>query len=139
MRVTTRGRYAMRAICDIALHKKEEPVSLKEISKRQEISDKYLEQLLIKLRKSGLVRTVRGPGGGYLLAKSARKIKVGDILRAVEGLIPVYCIDAKAKISCKREKGCITQPFWKEFGKMIIEFLDSTTLFDIVNREKKWG
>lgn len=129
----------MRAICDIALHKKGRPVSLKEISKRQEISDKYLEQLLIKLRKAGLIRTVRGPGGGYLLTKSARKMKVGDVLRAVESLVPVYCIDAKAKKNCKREKECIIQPFWKEFGKMMVEFLDSTTLFDIVNREKKWG
>ena len=139
MRVTTRGRYAMRAICDIALHKKEGPVSLKVISKRQEISDKYLEQLLIKLRKAGLIKTVRGPGGGYLLTKSVRKIKVGDVLKAVEGLVPVYCIDAKGEKSCKREKVCITQPFWKEFGKMMVEFFDSITLFDIVNREKKWG
>lgn len=132
MRLSTRGRYATRAMYDLARHRQNGPVSLRTISASQEISEKYLEQLFLKLRRKGLIRSVRGPGGGYLLGKEARKITVGEILRAVEGpLMPVFCVDDPPNKRCKRAKDCLMRKFWEDLGRRILECLDSQTLEDL--------
>lgn len=132
MRLSTRGRYAARAMYDLALHRENWPVSLRTISARQEISEKYLEQLFLKLRRKGLIRSVRGPGGGYLLGKDAGKITVGEILRAVEGpLMPVFCVDDPPGKRCHRAEDCRMREFWQDLGRRILECLDSQTLEDL--------
>lgn len=129
MRLSTRGRYAARAMYDLALHQHNGPVSLKVISKRQGISEKYLEQLFLRLRRKGLIRSVRGPGGGYLLGKKPAKISMGEILRAVEGpLMPVFCVDDPPGKRCKRAENCRMRQFWKELGRKMLECLESQTL-----------
>jgi Rrf2 family protein len=135
MRLSTRGRYAARAMYDLALHSQKGPVSLRTISARQEISEKYLEQLFLKLRRKGLIRSVRGPGGGYLLGKEARKITVGEILRAVEGpLMPVFCVDDPPNKRCHRAEDCRMREFWQELGRKILDCLDSQNLEDLCRK-----
>jgi Rrf2 family protein len=120
---------------DLALHKDEGPVPLREISKRQDISEKYLEQLFLKLRRAGLIRSVRGPGGGYLLAKKASKINMYDILKAVEGpLTPVFCTDNPPGRRCKRSKTCDMRKFWLELSRQILNCLEHQTLGDLCRR-----
>jgi Rrf2 family protein len=117
---------------DLALHKDEGPVPLREISKRQDISEKYLEQLFLKLRRAGLIRSVRGPGGGYLLARKASKINMYDILKAVEGpLTPVFCTDNPPGKRCKRSRTCDMRKFWLELSKRILDCLEHQTLGDL--------
>lgn len=135
MRLSTRGRYASRAMYDLALHNQEGPVPLREISARQDISVKYLEQLFLKLRRNGLIRSVRGPGGGYLLGRNADEITMREILQAVEGpLTPVFCTDDPPGKKCKRVDDCMMRNFWLQAGRMIIEFLDSQTLGDLCSQ-----
>jgi Rrf2 family protein len=132
MRLSTRGRYATRAIYDLALHQGLGPVPLREISARQAISEKYLEQLFLKLRRAGLIRSVRGPGGGYLLAREARKINMYDILHAVEGpLTPVFCTDDPGGRKCKRSKDCDMRKFWLKLSEQILSCLKHQTLGDL--------
>jgi Rrf2 family protein len=108
---------------------------LREISARQEISEKYLEQLFLKLRRAGLIRSVRGPGGGYLLARDAKKITMKDILRTVEGpLTPVFCVDEPPSRKCKRAQDCAIRIFWEELGKKILECLEKQTLGALCGR-----
>jgi Rrf2 family cysteine metabolism transcriptional repressor len=138
MRLSTRGRYAARAMYDLAVHQHNGPVPLKVISDRQSISEKYLEQLFLKLRRKGLIRSVRGPGGGYLLGKKPGKITVGEILRAVEGpLMPVFCVDDPPGKRCKRAQDCRMRLFWKELGQKMLDCLDSQTLEDLCHRPGK--
>lgn len=135
MRLSTRGRYATRAMYDLALNQDEGPVPLREISARQDISEKYLEQLFLKLRRAGLIRSVRGPGGGYLLARNASKINMYDILMAVEGpLTPVFCTDNPPGRRCKRSKTCDMRKFWMELSRQILECLEHQTLGDLTER-----
>ncbi len=134
MQVSTRGRYGLRAMVDMALHATEGPMALRVIAERQGISESYLEQVFTNLRKSGLVRASRGAQGGYELSKPAAEIKIGDILRALEGPIaPVHCV---GESDCEREKHCITRSFWEELGSVINEFLDNTTLQDLADRAR---
>jgi len=134
MKISTKGRYGLRAMLDLACHHKEGVVALKDIADRQDISGKYLEQIFPLLKKSGLVKGVRGSQGGYILAMSPDKIKVGDILRALEGsLAPVDCVDENVKSSCNRLDTCATRLIWGKIKKMIDETLDSITLQDLVN------
>ena len=135
MRLSTRGRYAARAMYDLALHRDQSPIPLRSISARQEISDKYLEQLFLKLRRKGLVRSIRGPGGGYCLGRDASEITVGDILRVVEGPVtPVFCTDDSPGKRCKRSLECEMRLFWQKLGEKILECLDSVTLEDLCKR-----
>jgi len=132
MRLSTRGRYAARAMYDLALQRSNGPIPLRSISARQEISEKYLEQLFLKLRRKGLVRSVRGPGGGYRLGREPRNITLGAILRAVEGpLTPVFCVDDPPRKACKRAKACQMRKFWQGLGHRILDCLDSQTLEDL--------
>ena len=132
MRLSTLGRYALRAMVDLARQDSQSPTLRKEIAERQEISSNYLAQLFLKLRRAGLIRSILGPGGGYVLAKSPAEISAGDVLRAVEEpLSPVYCIDDELRAPCHRADGCPTRVLWIKLGQQIARTLDSTTLADL--------
>ena len=131
MKISTKGRYALRVMIDLALHDNGEYISLKEISQRQEISNKYLEQIISLLNKAGYLKTARGNTGGYKLSKMPKEYKVGDILRATEGdLAPIYCLTEDGE--CNRQKGCKTYSFWKGLDNVINEYIDSKTLEDLI-------
>ena len=138
MRVSTRGRYALRAMVDLALHAARGPVSRSDIAERQEISAHYIEQLFVKLRKAGLIQTVKGPGGGYTLARSAEDIKAGDVIRAVEGSIAlVYCVEPRSRPPCPRMSRCVTHLLWKKLSKEMANILDSVTLKDLCEQARE--
>lgn len=133
MKLSTKGRYAVMAMSDIALHSNGSPVSLAMIAERQEISQEYLEQLFGKLRKSGLVSSVRGPGGGYLLSRDANEIAVADIvLAADEPLTVTRCQDGDAVSGCIGGDKCVTHELWAALGRQIYGFLAAITLGDVV-------
>ena len=134
MKISTKGRYALRMMIDLAQNQGDGYVSLKDIANRQEISKKYLEQIVAILNKPDVLRTNRGYQGGYRLAKNANEYTVGDILRLTEGgLAPVSCLD-NSPILCDRAEDCITLPIWKGLYKVISEYLYSITLQDIVDK-----
>ena len=133
MRLSTKGQYGVRAMFDLASHSQNGPVPLKQISEREEISLSYLEQLFLKLKRAGLVESVRGPGGGYLLRKRPKEIRVSDIVKAVEEpLALISCIESQKNPKCHRINTCIPRLLWKRLGEKILEFLDSTTLADLL-------
>ncbi len=132
MKISTKGRYALRLLLDLSRHSNKGFVSLKEVAARQEISVKYLEQIVPMLTKAGLLESVRGSGGGYRLAKPADRYTVGEILRAAEGsLAPVACLGDMAEI-CPRKGQCATLPFWEGLSKTITEYVDSVKLSDLI-------
>lgn len=132
MKVSTKGRYALRLMLDLAINYDGTYTPLKEIAKRQEISDKYLEQIIIQLNKSGLVKSVRGSQGGYMLSRSAEEYTVGDILRVMEGsLSPVTCLDDENN-QCSRSLDCATLVVWQKLKTAIDDVVDSFTLADLV-------
>ncbi|MBF0590330.1 MAG: Rrf2 family transcriptional regulator [Magnetococcales bacterium] len=129
MKLTTKGRYAVTAMLDLASCGVDKPTSLAEISNRQSISLSYLEQIFGKLRRSGLVRSVRGPGGGYMLDGSPTTITVADIIRAVDEPIQATSCGTEAKKGgCNRTSRCITHDLWVELGQHIYGFLDAISL-----------
>ena len=134
MQISTRGRYGLRAMVDLAMHNSKGPLALRVIAERQGISESYLEQVFTSLRKSGLVRASRGAQGGYELGRPATGITAGDVLRSLEGPIaPVFCVSGDS-VQCEREKGCITRWFWNELKMKIEEVMDATSLQDLVDR-----
>ncbi|MBN1641456.1 MAG: RrF2 family transcriptional regulator [Anaerolineae bacterium] len=129
MRLSTLGRYALRAMVDLAAHQGQGPILRRDIARRQEISSPYLAQLLGKLRHAGLVESVPGPGGGYTLARRPSEISAGDVLRAVgESLSVVHCVDAAPDETCPRADVCATHPLWVRLSQAIHTALDATTL-----------
>ena len=142
MRLTTKSRYGARAIFDIAYNSAGMPVQIKDISKRQEIPPRYLEQIFHKLKKSNIVKSVRGPGGGYLLTNDPKKITVGDIIRAIkEPIYPVFCAEQKDEHNkeCSKALLCVTRQVWIEAGEKITEYFDSITISDLCERARKMG
>ena len=136
MRISTKGRYALRLMLDLARHP-DQNVSIKEIASRQEISHKYLEQIIIQLARAGCVKSVRGPQGGYSLAVEPAKITAGKILRVMEGsLSPVPCLDDTPH-RCDREGECDTLPLWRELKQAIDSVVDNYTLQDLLDHAKK--
>ncbi|MFR5876317.1 MAG: RrF2 family transcriptional regulator [Eubacterium sp.] len=136
MKISTKGRYALRMLLDLAEHQQNGYVSLKDIAARQEISKKYLEQIVSLLNKSDVLRANRGYQGGYRLVKDASEYTVGDVLRITEGgLAPVACLDYEP-IRCDRAEDCATLPVWQGLNKVINEYLDSITLQDIIDMKK---
>jgi len=132
MKLSTKARYALRAMVDLAAHSEQTPVSRREIADRQSISPHYLEQLFAKLRDVGLIEAVRGPGGGYRLAKRADEITAGEVVRAVEDVLsPVACLLADPDLQCERAPSCPTQRVWKELGERVSQYLDSLSLADL--------
>lgn len=135
MLISTRGRYALRVLADMAEHQAAGYVPLKEIAERQEISEKYLESIVKTLVAEGILIGLRGKGGGYRLQKSPDEYKVGDILRLMEGgLAPVACLENNAK-PCRRMAECRTLPMWQGLDSVINEYLDKFTLADLVKRD----
>lgn len=129
IRISTRGRYALRAMVDLALHAYEGPVLRQDIAERQEISADYVAQLFRQLRVAGLVKGVKGPGGGYVLARDVATIRAGDVVRAVEGPVAVvYCVEPGDAPPCNHVDRCVTHLLWKRLSEAITEFLDSVTL-----------
>lgn len=134
MKISTKGRYALRMLIELAMHQEESFVSLKEISEHQGISKKYLEQIVPMLNKSGILRTNRGNKGGYLLAKSPAECTVGDVLRATEGsLASVACLEHEIN-DCPRSEICPTLFVWEGLNKAVTDYLDSITIQDILDR-----
>jgi len=132
IRVSTRGRYALRAMVDLALHADGEPALRQEIAERQDISADYVAQLFRPLHKAGLVEGVKGPGGGYLLARDAADITAGDVVRVVEGPVAVvHCALEDDDPACNRVDRCVTRLLWKRLSAVMTEFLDSVTLQDL--------
>ena len=132
MKISTRGRYAIRLMMDLADNQTGEPVKLKDAARRQGISEKYLEQIISVLNKNGFVRSVRGAQGGYLIARDPSEYTVGMILRATEGsLSPVECVDGSG--SCERESGCAARILWGKVSDAINQVMDSITLQDLVD------
>ncbi len=135
MRLTTKGRYAVMAMVDIAKHGGGNPVTLAEVAERQAISLSYLEQLFAKLRSGGLVRSVRGPGGGYLLAHGAEDTRISDIILAVDEPIRATRCTPGAPVGCSGSKTrCLTHDLWEELGNQIHLYLSSLTLADVCER-----
>lgn len=133
MKISTKGRYAVRMMLDLTLHNTGEYISLKDISKRQEITVKYLEQIVTALTKTGFLRSQRGNNGGYRLARAPKDYTIGDILRATEGsLVPVACLEDDPN-QCTRSAECVTLPFWQGLAKVINDYVDSVTLEDLAD------
>lgn len=133
MKISTKGRYALRMMIDIAQNSHGRWVSIKDIAQRQEVSVKYLEQIVTNLTKSGLLLSSRGPQGGYMLAQSPEKYTIGQVLRVIEGnLAPVACLEGNGAF-CNRQGACPTLPFWKGLFDVINRYADSVTLQDLAD------
>ncbi len=141
MRLSTKSRYGVRAVFDIAYHGRGEGVQIKDIARRQKISPRYLEQIFQKLREASILTSKRGPRGGYSLAKSPRKIRVGDIIRVTEGgFAPVFCVHPeKSEKDCDRIAECVTRLIWKETGEKLEVTLDSITIQDLCEKAELLG
>jgi Rrf2 family protein len=137
MKISTKGRYALRLMLDLALYGNQEPVRLKDVAKRQEISIKYLEQIISVLQKAGYVKSIRGAQGGYHLMKAPEDYTVGMILRLIEGdLAPVACLEDEVN-QCPRQASCVTLRLWKELDAAIRGVVDKYTLADMVEWSKE--
>lgn len=131
LRLSTKGQYGVRAMFEIAKGYNYGPITIKKISERQAVSVSYLEQILNKLRKADIIKSVKGPGGGYILSKEPGNISIGTILRELEGPVAITsCLDPKE--GCIRVEGCVTYLLWKSLGERIEAFLDNMTLKDLL-------
>ena len=137
MKISTKGRYALRLMLDLALHNGASPVRIKDIAARQDISDKYLEQIISSLNKAGYVKSIRGPQGGYKLTRDPACYTVGMILRLTEGsLAPVACLEDEIN-QCSRQGGCATLELWKELDEAIKGVVDNVTLARLVEWQRE--
>jgi Rrf2 family protein len=138
VKLSTKGRYGTRALLDIALHREEEPITLKEIARRQQISLPYLEHLITPLVEGGIVRSTRGVGGGVSLAKSPGEIRLSEVIGLLENSSsPAECVENPGV--CNRSESCVTRDIWRELKTAMDRVLQSTTLEDLVEREKGKG
>ena len=135
MRLTTKGRFAVTAMMDVAMHGGSGPVTLAAVSSRQRISLSYLEQLFGKLRRSGLVESVRGPGGGYNLAKPQDNLSVADIILAVDE--PIDATQCGGKENCRDERRCMTHDLWSSLNTKILEYLSGVSLAELVASQQE--
>jgi Rrf2 family transcriptional regulator, cysteine metabolism repressor len=141
MKLSTKSTYGLRAMVNIALDHKKGAVSVKEIARIEGISGVYLEQLLNKLRRKDLVKSVRGPSGGYTLSRNPSEITVKDIVKTLEGSIsPVDCASGREswKAVCGRNKNCVAKTVWTKLAKAIEDCLESVTLADLCSKNKRW-
>lgn len=133
MKISTKGRYALRLMLDLALYNTNDPIALKDIAKRQSISEKYLEQIISVLNKAGYVRSIRGAQGGYVLAREPKDYTVGMILRLTEGdLTPVACVGS-SPTECERKGNCVTVRVWEKLYEAISGVVDNITLADLAD------
>ena len=139
MKISTKGRYAVRMMLDLAANDAGEPIRLKDIARRQNISEKYLEQIISILNKAGFVRSIRGPQGGYTLSRAPGEYTVGMILRLTEGsLSPVECVSSDSAI-CEREENCVTRILWQKLDDAINSVVDGITLEDLLQWQNTAG
>ncbi|WP_442861693.1 RrF2 family transcriptional regulator [Butyrivibrio sp.] len=135
MKISTKGRYALKIMMDIALHDNGDYISLKDISKRQNITVKYLEQIVSGLNKSGFLLSMRGNNGGYRLAREPKDCNIGEILRTVEGsLTPIECVAGDTGNPCPLSDSCSTLPFWTGLDKVVNDYINSYTLQDLIDQ-----
>jgi Rrf2 family transcriptional regulator, iron-sulfur cluster assembly transcription factor len=142
MRITTTSRYGVRALFDVAYHGGGQPTQIKDISRRQRISQRYLEQIFNKLLKAGLLKSRRGPRGGYMLARDASEISVGDIIFAAQGpVVPVRCLSSEdpGKADCTILDGCVTRHVWKETQRILVDYYNSVSIGDLCALARKQG
>lgn len=138
MRISTKGDYATRALQDLALHYDQGPIAIEKIASRQGLPVRYLEQLLLTLKRAGFLLSKRGVNGGYSLAKPPARITLGDILRTVDGPIEaIYCLDQPPREECARETDCVLRDVWSEVGRAVSAIVDHTTLQDICDRMRQ--
>lgn len=137
MKISTKGRYGLRALIDLAQYSAIEPVSISSIATRQAISEGYLEQLMSLLKKAGLIKSIRGAGGGYVLARDMSEISVGDVLRALEGsLQPVECAAFSQEESCEASGGCVTKYVWQRINESINQTVNQISIKQLVEESK---
>lgn len=142
MKISTKGRYALRLMLDLAINSTGEPIPIKTIAGRQEISEKYLEQIITVLARAGFVKSVRGAQGGYRLARDPAEYTVGMILRLMEGgIAPVVCLEGNGPNTCPRAESCVTLVVWQRLKEAMDQVVDAITLADLVAiyREKSPG
>ena len=138
MKLSTKGKYGVRAVFEIARHYGKGPITIKEIVERQGISISYLEQILYRLGKAGLVESVRGPAGGYLLARKPSDLTIGDIIRTLEGPIALsHCLEPGEAGECYQAEDCVARMVWTKVGAKIEEALDSITFNDLLHQNQK--
>ncbi len=137
MKISTKGRYALRMMLELAMASGNESVTIKTIAARQGISEKYLEQIIIVLSRAGFVKSTRGSQGGYRLARPAQDYSVGQILRLIEGdLVPVACMQDEPNL-CPRSKDCVTLDIWKQINDAVSNVVDHITLADLVRKQQE--
>ncbi|MDD2980573.1 MAG: Rrf2 family transcriptional regulator [Hespellia sp.] len=138
MKLSTKGRYGLRALIDLAQYSEKEPVSITSIAARQGLSERYLEQLMSMLKKADLIKSIRGAGGGYVLNKDVKDISVGDVLRALEGsLEPVTCSGLDPEEGCEASKECVTKYVWQRINDSINKTVDEIKLDQLVEESKE--
>ncbi len=136
MKISTKGRYALRVMIDLAQHNTGEYISLKDIAQRQEVSMKYLEMIMALLNNAGFVISARGKHGGYKLRKTPREYTVGSILKLAEGsLAPVACLECEKNL-CARAAQCLTLPFWEKLNTIVDDYIESVTLEDLIKQQQ---
>lgn len=143
MKLSTQIRYGVRALCDIAYHSNESPTQVRAIAERTGLPPRYVEQIFQKFKKAGIIKSTRGPSGGYHLARKAEEIKVGDVIRAVEGrdIQLVFCLDktkGKSK-GCERYGTCVTRDIWDEASHRLMEYFDSVTIDRLCKEAEQRG
>jgi Rrf2 family protein len=136
MKISTRGRYGVRAIVDIAYHGRGKPEQIRRIAERQDIPPRYLEQIFQRLKRAGIIKTLRGAKGGYYLGKPPSQISVADVVQVTDGpLTPVLCRDYSNKdAECRRAGRCVVKPVWDEAGKRMADYLRSVTIEELCQR-----
>ena len=140
MRLSTKSRYGVRALFDIAYHSVGLPSQIKDISRRQQISPRYLEQIFQKLKKAGILGSKRGPSGGYFLLKEPSQITMGDIIRATEGPFElVFCVGDSSRRKCPRKDDCVATVMWAKISGQIEKFFDTITIANLCNEAKDLG
>ena len=139
MKISTKGRYALRVMLDLAIYNTGEPVALKDVAVRQGISEKYLEQIISLLNRAGLVRSVRGAKGGYTLVGKPEEYTVGKILRVTEGDLSVVECLSNGAAPCERYDNCVTVRLWKKLNEAVSSVIDTLTLADLIEWQKGIG
>jgi Rrf2 family protein len=137
MRISTKGDYATRALQDLTLHYGSGPIPIEKVAERQHLPVRYLEQLLLTLKRAGLLQSKRGVNGGYTLAKPPDQITLGQILRAVDGPVePIYCLEEASRDRCGQEAACVLREVWAEVHRAVANIVDRTTLQDVCDRSR---
>lgn len=140
MRLSTKSRYGVRALFDIAYHSVGLPTQIKDISRRQQISPRYLEQIFQKLKKAGIMGSKRGPSGGYYLLRDPAEITLGDIVRATEGPFElVFCVAESPRKQCPRKETCVATTMWGDVSNQIADFFDTITISELCSKAQKMG